>query len=412
MKFIRFAFVFISIILILACSYLSIELLSFSQVKKDYNSLNFIPDNSEFVIRIEAKEIAKDYLTEIITKNLWSELNSLKKIEPNKKDSSSKDLNDVDLKFPVYLFSLKFEDQFPFIIVLNTEDSIELLDNKLNTFKFQHEKKLFYVFNCNSKLEIPLKNLIQNSKSTNWTSLLSTKYKISFKTKILGLDGGLDFSKNEINLTSTIQQKNKFESYEGLKPNGFHISISKLSNLIPLLSNTQKVNFDYLQKLNSLSVNYLGVKYPYTPHFELLINTSDDFDISQFSKKIGMNNIDLIKNKIEFFGLSFYFNEIKKNQYLITSIQKGLNSKEVKKNPFSMSGNLNVLTNLDDAPLMKLFMATDSRFVKLSNFANKTKYLDCKITSSRNQPYSSFNAKIIMQDNVSIYSELLKLFIP
>lgn len=416
MKLIRFSLVFSSIVLILTSSYLSIELFSFSQVKQDYNSLNFIPENSEFVIRVEAKEIAKDYLTEIIAKNLWSELNSLKKIEPQKKDSSNKHLNDIDFKFPVYFFSLKFKGQSPLIAVLNSEDSNSLYDEnlnkKLNTFKFQIENKLFYVFNCSNNLEIPLKKLIQNSNSTFWTSLLTTKHKFSFKTKLLGLEGGLDFSKNQINLTSTIQQKNKFESYEGLKPNGFHISISKLNNLIPFLSKTQKVNFDYIQSLNSLSLNYLGVKYPYTPQFEILINTTNDFDIHQLSNKIGMNNIDLIKNKIDFFGLSFYFKEIKKNQYIITSIPKRISRKEAKENLFSMSGNLNVLTNLDEAPLMKLFMTTDSRFVKLSNFSNKTKYLDFKITSAQNQPYSSFNGKIIMKDNVAIHSELLKLFLP
>lgn len=120
---------YISLISISLLTFLTIELISFDQLDSDFDSLSFIPNEAEFVLRIEAKEIGQDLLSEIIQKNLWSEFNAFTKSKIKTKPAEY-DYSQVDYSYPIYVFSYKVKSQLPIFTVLKLKDPTKFIKSR------------------------------------------------------------------------------------------------------------------------------------------------------------------------------------------------------------------------------------------------------------------------------------------
>ena len=404
-------FSYISLVSISIFAFFTIELFSLNQVELDFDSLSFIPTEAEFVLRIEAKNLGNDLVNEIIEKNLWSELNQFKKTK-FKNEPSRFNFSQIDYHYPIYLFSHSINSEIAIITVfkLNDPTNYKGPSNQSNQFSFVLGDKCFFVSNCSNKHKNELIKIISKSKSKNWQSILKTEHKLAYKTQFLNLEGGIDIESNKIELTSTSNSyfKKQAREFETLVPNDFHFSIANLSSYRDFqyyFSNSLLKNFS---KIKSISVNYSGIVSPFYPQFEMLINTSHDFELNEFITQFDFNEISLNNDQIEIAGLKYYFKKMNKNQYLLSSI----NNKPLKINSTSdlvyISGNLTTITNLDDAPLLKLFLSSDQRFISFSNFAQKTKKIECEI-SETNKGNLKATAEVKMKEQNPSIIELFKL---
>ncbi|MFM7666571.1 MAG: hypothetical protein ACKO7D_00100, partial [Bacteroidota bacterium] len=91
-------FIVIQISLLSFLAFGLVKLISFTQIKKEYSSLHFIPDNASLVSRIDSKEIGKNLLKEFISNELVS------KLPKTKKEGNVLDLSFIDFDYPLYFF--------------------------------------------------------------------------------------------------------------------------------------------------------------------------------------------------------------------------------------------------------------------------------------------------------------------
>jgi len=403
---------YISLISISLLTFLTIELISFDQLDSDFDSLSFIPNEAEFVLRIEAKEIGQDLLSEIIQKNLWSEFNAFTKSKIKTKPAEY-DYSQVDYSYPIYVFSYKVKSQLPIFTVLKLKDPTKFIksSNQMTQISFIIGDKCFLVSNCDKNLKNELEKIVIDSKSKKWETLLNTADKLAFKTNLFNLEGGIEIQSNQIRFVSKSNLKvNNTTNYQTLIPKALNLS---LVNPNLFLDNT----LDFKNKLpnkfsdlNSISLNYKGIKSPFYPQFELLLNTKNNFNVNDFISNLGMKEIEIIDNKIEIAGLNYFLNKLNNTQFIVSSEDKSSFKYKSSNDLLSISGDLNIITNLDEAPLLKLFMSSDPRFVSFSNFAQKTKSIDFQIIPSKNGNLKAMGT-IIMKENSPAITEITKLFL-
>lgn len=403
-------FIFFQLILISCLTYGMIKVLALAQVKKDYSSLEFIPDNATFVSRIDAKEIGIELFKEFINSEGFG------KFPKKKKEKEFMDISFVDLDYPIYFFTQTINNKQIPIAVIQISNQ-ELFLNSVNTsndnsFGFIQADKGFWVFNCPKKESENIKQSIIKSKSSKWEKLRSSKHELAFIESSFDLFGYMDIDQNLLRLKASSNSIFlPVENYKKLKTNGFNIS---LSNPLSILKNAGKNYPTFIDStllgINAISINHQGYRSPFFPNLSVLLQVDSTFNLPEKIKKINSSQIELENDKLFVAGAKFYISKPQDDCYLLSFKENQTCIIENSSNPIESQGDLNKLIDFDDTPLMKMVLLANSTFSSIHSIIQKTDKYNLVVSQSGANNSLILDFKLELKKNYTLYGEMLNLF--
>ena len=404
-------FIFIQLILISSISYGVVRILALTQVKKEYSSLEFIPDNASFVSRIDAKEIGSEILKEFIKSD------GLGKSPSKKPDNKLMDISFLDLDYPLYFFTQKINNNLVSIAIIQISNQELFLKNSnsanYNSFGFIHANKGFWVFNCPKKDSDTIKQSIINSKSSKWEKLRSSKHELAFMESSFDLHGYIDIKQNFLSIKATSNSIFlPLENYKKLKTNGFNISLSNPLSIVKNLSKNYPPFIDStLVGINAISLNHQGYRSPFFPNLSVLLQVDSTFNLTEKIKKINSTQIEFENDKLFIAGAKFYISKPQEDCYLLSFKENQTCTIENSSNPIESNGDLSKLIDFDDAPLMKMVLLANSTFSSMHSIIQKTKKYNFVVSQSDVSNSLTLDFKLELKKNHTFFGEMLNLFI-
>jgi hypothetical protein len=411
MRFKNSVFIFIQLILISSISYGVVRILAFTQVKKEYSSLEFIPDNASFVSRIDAKEIGSEILKEFIKSD------GLGKLPSKKPDNKLMDISFIDLDYPLYFFTQKINNNLVSIAIIQISNQELFLKNSNtandNSFGFIHANKGFWVFNCPKKDSDTIKQSIINSKSSKWEKLRSSKHELAFMESSFDLHGYIDIKQNFLSIKATSNSIFlPLENYKKLKTNGFNISLSNPLSIVKNLSKNYPPFIDStLVGINAISLNHQGYRSPFFPNLSVLLQVDSTFNLTEKIKKINSTQVEFENDKLFIAGAKFYISKPQEDCYLLSFKENQTCTIENSSNPIESNGDLSKLIDFDDAPLMKMVLLANSTFSSMHSIIQKTEKYNFVVSQSDVSNSLTLDFKLELKKNHTFFGEMLNLFI-
>jgi hypothetical protein len=404
-------FIFIQLILISSISYGVVRILALTQVKKEYSSLEFIPDNASFVSRIDAKEIGSEILKEFIKSD------GLGKSPSKKPDNKLMDISFLDLDYPLYFFTQKINNNLVSIAIIQISNQELFLKNSnsanYNSFGFIHANKGFWVFNCPKKDSDTIKQSIINSKSSKWEKLRSSKHELAFMESSFDLHGYIDIKQNFLSIKATSNSIFlPLENYKKLKTNGFNISLSNPLSIVKNLSKNYPPFIDStLVGINAISLNHQGYRSPFFPNLSVLLQVDSTFNLTEKIKKINSTQVEFENDKLFIAGAKFYISKPQEDCYLLSFKENQTCTIENSSNPIESNGDLSKLIDFDDAPLMKMVLLANSTFSSMHSIIQKTEKYNFVVSQSDVSNSLTLDFKLELKKNHTFFGEMLNLFI-
>ena len=404
-------FIFIQLILISSISYGVVRILALTQVKKEYSSLEFIPDNASFVSRIDAKEIGSEILKEFIKSD------GLGKLPSKKPDNKLMDISFLDLDYPLYFFTQKINNNIVSIAIIQISNQELFLKNSnstnYNSFGFIHANKGFWVFNCPKKDSDTIKQSIIKSKSSKWEKLRSSKHELAFMESSFDLHGYIDIKQNFLSIKATSNSIFlPLENYKKLKTNGFNISLSNPLSIVKNLSKNYPPFIDStLVGINAISLNHQGYRSPFFPNLTVLLQVDSTFNLIEKVKKINSTQVEFENNKLYIAGAKFYISKPQEDCYLLSFKENQTCTIENSSNPIESNGDLSKLIDFDDAPLMKMVLLANSTFSNMHSIIQKTEKYNFVVSQSDVNNSLTLDFKLELKKNHTFFGEMLNLFI-
>ena len=411
MRFKNSVFIFIQLILISSISYGVVRILALTQVKKEYSSLEFIPDNASFVSRIDAKEIGSEILKEFIKSD------GLGKLPSKKPDNKLMDISFLDLDYPLYFFTQKINNNIVSIAIIQISNQELFLKNSNtandNSFGFIHANKGFWVFNCPKKDSDTIKNSIINSKSSKWEKLRSSSHKIAFMESRLDVTGHIDIDQNLLRINATSNSIFlPIENYKKLKTEGLNLSISNPLSVIQNLGDYYPPFIDStLIGINAISLNHQGYRSPFFPNLSVLLQVDSTFNLPEKIKKINSTQVEFENDKLYIAGAKFYISKPQEDCYLLSFKENQTYTIENSSNPIESNGDLSKLIDFDDAPLMKMVLLANSTFSNMHSIIQKTEKYNFVVSQSDVSNSLTLDFKLELKKNHTFFGEMLNLFI-
>ena len=403
-----------SSIFLFTVSFFILSIIEFSQVKKEYQSLNFIPSDAELVMRLDAKQLGKEFFKRIIESG---NIDFLTQEKQKIKEHSFFNIASIDWTYPVYLFLLKTNNEWATVTVFALRSNGGFMDGK-NKEPSQHayefQQKGFLVSGCSEQSFQLVKKQIEEQNSSGWNKLKSKKESIGFQTKMFQLSGAVQLLGTDLIIESDMDYlQSTAKNRKFLKPEGFHISSVISTKGMDLLVKQAKkyldFNWENVPDIESASINYLGLKPPYFPQFQLLLNTSEPFAINEFIKGNDLAIVKGDKTEIKLGELTLNGREINDYSYLLTTVPTRKINYYSTQNLGDIEGDLNKLIEFDNAPMLKMVLLLNSKIAAASQFIEKTKRVSLTSTSNKSTKKQHLIFKIEMKPNKNFLDEVIQL---
>jgi len=399
-------------LLVFALSFSIVSVIEFSQVKKEYSSLNFIPSEAELVVRLDAKQLGKDFVKRILISGK-SPLFTAEKT--SKQLPSTFHFSSVDWIYPVYLFLLKSQKEWATVTVFSINNKGGFVGKSTNEpyqHAFEFNDKGFLVSGCSKESFLDVKRQIESRKSTNWNALVSKKESIAFQSSKLKLSGivylkGNDFViESELNYLNPTRKIRKF-----LQPNGFHLSTILPQSTMGLISSqlNKFVDVGSYPSIESVSLNYFGIKPPYFPQFQLLVNTDQSNVIPRFIQENNLATFNDNGCNIQLGELTVTGKEIDAYTYSLSTVpEKKMNYSTTEKLG-NIQGDLNKLIQFDNAPMLRMLLLLNSKSAAITQFIEKTKGVSLQSMQDKDGKKQRIVFKIEMKPAHNFLDEIILL---
>jgi hypothetical protein len=387
-----------------------IKVLTFSQVKKEFTTLEFIPDNASFVSRIDAKEIGSEILKEFIKSD------GLGKLPSKKPDNQLMDISFLDLDYPLYFFTQRINNNLVSIAIIQISNQELFLKNSNtandNSFGFIHANKGFWVFNCPKKDSDTIKQSIINSKSSKWEKLRSSNHKIAFMAASFNLIGYADINENSLKINANLNSLLiPSVSHKKLKTDGFNLTVSNPLVIFKNLSEySPSLLANSLSGIKSISVNHVGYRAPFFPNLSALLQVDSSFNFEESIKKINSTQVEYENGKLYLGGAKFYVSKVQSDCYLLSYKENQTYAIENSDTIIESNGDLTQLVNFDDAPLMKMFLLSNSTISKIYSILRKTEKFNFTISQTANINSGEIDLTLSLKKKNSFYAEMLSFF--
>jgi hypothetical protein len=185
------------------------------------------------------------------------------------------------------------------------------------------------------------------------------------------------------------------------------------ANGIDFLTEQLKKYTDFSLKnkpvIESVSINYLGLKPPYFPQFQLLLNTSKPLAMNEFIKGNDFAIVNGDKSEIKLGELTLNGREIDDYSYLLTTVPTRKINYYTTENFGGAEGDLNKLIQFDNAPMLKLLLLFNSKMAAATQFVEKTKRISVVATSKPGTKKQRMVFKLEMKPSYNFLDEIIQL---
>ncbi|MBM3452285.1 MAG: hypothetical protein FJX84_03985 [Bacteroidetes bacterium] len=404
-------FILIQLSLLFILSYGSVNIISIAQIKKEYPTLDFIPDSANLVSRIDTKKISLEIFKEFILQDTYPKNINVKK------ENQVLNLSDIDFNYPCYFFTLKVDENFISVATFQLFDQDKIIPNtkvkNQKSFYFTHAGKIFWIFNCPEKNINSTRQAIIGAKSTRWEKLRNSKNEIIFLTKFSGLEGYVNIKSNSLKIVATL---NSFilntEKHKKLKTDGLNFTIAYPLKFVKYLG-LNELNYpsSSLDQIKSISINHKGYRAPFFPNLTALVHVDSSFKFDETLQKFDTSLVEFENNKLFIGGAKFYVSKPENDCYLFRYNENQANRIEYSDNIIESNGDLINLVNFEDAPLMKMLLLSSSPISRISSIIQKTDNYNFRMNKINSLNRHEIFFSLDLKKPNSFYKEILSFFI-
>lgn len=422
-----------SIFLVIVLSVLFIMVLflvNTLQMMDDDGNLNYIPENSVFVAKINTASLLKLTANELISSK---DKDILDQIEDMDFSSGKSPFNGINFASNIYFLIIPFEDKFVEGFLFNISDKKSYdeyysKEEKYASYSDDHVGILLFKDLGNSS-EIESKKLKSLAQQII-DSPQNRELKIDFSnegsvvsTWTSGASNNLPFSNNlelcfdqhSISLNGTLSvSETTGNEYNYLSRKG----VSFATALIPkeindsLTGFLHKIGLTESVKINSFSANYSGINFDQSesltiaPQLEILLNSDSEIDWNKIADQLESKNYLQRSDSIRFVFNEVIFNAVQpeKDQLLIYTGTLPSNS-EIRNELFEFSGDPSLLFKVGGNSPYGQFLNFIPLFRSGRVLTNATEKTEIKVTPIKN---GQFKVKGIIQFKPD-YSPIIEL---
>ena len=403
-------FTFIQLIVLSFISYGVVKILTISQIKKEHASLGFIPNDASFVGRIDSKEIGKEILHEFIVADGLNKL-------PKKRKEQEFNMSFIDFDYPLYFFTKNINDNQIAIAAIQLTDQELFLKttNKSNenSFGFCHNGIGFWVINGPKKDSEIIKSAIVQSKSSKWDKLRSSSHNIAFMAKPFNLNGHVDITKNLLKIDAQLNSLLiPSSAYKKLKTDGLNLTVSNPLSMLKSIGSVflPQVGSSF-QGIKALSINHTGFRSPFFPNLTALIQVDPVFNLENALNALNSSQIEYVDNKLYLAGSKYYVSKPQDDCYLVSHKENKTFAIENSTHFIESTGDLTKLVDFSDAPLMKLFLLSNSTFSSVYSIIQKTEKFNFRMAQSESSNSQTIDLSLQLKKGSTFYGEMLTIFL-
>ncbi len=371
-----------------------------------------LPINTVQYTRIESFQLLKKiiYNEIFVVKDqlVFEKINSITKNQVDN-DFSASDLN-IDFTAPLELITICIgKDIFSIIRIKSTKKGIE---GEFSIPFFETENEKFFLIDNSKKNTLLIKK--EFLKSFNFLIKLKRDISIfNFENKKLTQSSTISIQQKQIKIALNHNQSKK---HILLKDQGFHFSLP-VKKGIEVKEQLKKVpflpllNFPF-EKIRHISLNYYGFKFSDNdsiigiPKIDLLLTfnqkTKVDSLMSNLLKQLNVNYV-IDNNTVKLGSENLYFSQINHKTIYLSS-QNNTPSIVKSNNPIKLSGDLNLLTKLENAGWKGMLIEVIPIFNSTKKLLRTTKKVTFKKVNN-----ASYEILIPLKENKNVYHEILKL---
>lgn len=381
--------------------------------EKKENSIS-LPINTVQYTRIESVQLLKKFLYNelfvIKDQLLIEQLQSITKNQ-DEGDFSISDLN-IDFSSPIELISIKLSrENYSIIRIRSTKSGIE---GEFSIPYFETENEKCFLIEGDKKNIKSLKKEFSKSFNYSFKSKIDISV-LNFENKRLIQSSNISIQQKQIKIILNHKQ-NQHKNHLLLKESGFHFSfpvdegidVEEKLKQIPILP---RINFPF-KEIRHISANYYGFKFTENdsiigiPKIDLLLtfkhNTKVDSLISNLLKQLNVD-FSIDKNMMKLGKEKLYFSQINPKTIYLSS-QTRVPSIVKNNNPIKLSGDLNLLTKLENAGWKGMLIEVIPVFKSTKKLLQSTKNVKFKKVNA-----TTYEIIIPVKENKNVYHEFLKL---
>lgn len=381
--------------------------------EKKENSIS-LPINTVQYTRIESVQLLKKFLYNelfvIKDQLLIEQLQSITKNQ-DEGDFSISDLN-IDFSSPIELISIKLSrENYSIIRIRSTKSGIE---GEFSIPYFETENEKCFLIEGDKKKIKSLKKEFSKSFNYSFKSKIDISV-LNFENKRLIQSSNISIQQKQIKIILNHKQ-NQHKNHLLLKESGFHFSfpvdegidVEEKLKQIPILP---RINFPF-KEIRHISANYYGFKFTENdsiigiPKIDLLLtfkhNTKVDSLISNLLKQLNVD-FSIDKNMMKLGKEKLYFSQINPKTIYLSS-QTRVPSIVKNNNPIKLSGDLNLLTKLENAGWKGMLIEVIPVFKSTKKLLQSTKNVKFKKVNA-----TTYEIIIPVKENKNVYHEFLKL---
>jgi hypothetical protein len=200
-------------------------------------------------------------------------------------------------------------------------------------------------------------------------------------------------------------------SHKKLKTDGFNLTVSNPLVIFKNLSeDSPSLLANSLSGIKSISVNHVGYRAPFFPNLSALLQVDSSFNFEESIKKINSTQVEYENGKLYLGGAKFYVSKVQSDCYLLSYKENQTYAIENSDTIIESNGDLTQLVNFDDAPLMKMFLLSNSTISKIYSILRKTEKFNFTISQTANINSGEIDLTLSLKKKNSFYAEMLSFF--
>ena len=141
-----------------------------------------------------------------------------------------------------------------------------------------------------------------------------------------------------------------------------------------------------------------------------LLQVDSSFNFEESIKKINSTQVEYENGKLYLGGAKFYVSKVQSDCYLLSYKENQTYAIENSDTIIESNGDLTQLVNFDDAPLMKMFLLSNSTISKIYSILRKTEKFNFTISHTANINSGEIDLTLSLKKKNSFYAEMLSFF--
>jgi hypothetical protein len=201
-------------------------------------------------------------------------------------------------------------------------------------------------------------------------------------------------------------------AYKKLKTDGLNLTVSNPLSMLKSIGSVflPQVGSSF-QGIKALSINHTGFRSPFFPNLTALIQVDPGFNLENALNALNSSQIEYVDNKLYFAGSKYYVSKPQDDCYLVSHKENKTFAIENSTHFIESNGDLTKLVDFSDAPLMKLFLLSNSTFSSVYSIIQKTEKFNFRMAQSESSNSQTIDLSLQLKKGSTFYGEMLTIFL-